>query len=188
MNLVERAKAILQNPKSEWLVIEGETQSTGALFWNYVVPLAAILPVAAFIGTSVTGYVGYRLGFFSGLARAVTIYVLTLASVYVMAFVIDFLAGTFGGQRNFSNAMKVSVYAPTAAWLASIFDVNPAIAFLSIMGLYSFYLLYTGLAVLMKPPPDKVLLYTIAVSACVFVFWLAILGVPAVIFGMRALS
>lgn len=57
------------------------------------------------------------------------------------------------------------------------------------MGLYSFYLLFTGLAALMKPPPSKVLLYTVSVSVCVFVFWLAILGVPAaMIFGVRALS
>jgi hypothetical protein len=189
MNLVERARAILQNPKSEWKVIEGEPDDTGALFWNYVVPLAAIPPVAIFIGTSITGYVGYRLGFVSGLMRAATVYVLSLAGVFVTAFVIDSLAGTLGGQRNFGNALKVSVYAPTAAWLASIFDVNPVLAFLSIMGLYSFYLLYTGLAALMKPPPDKVLLYTIAVSVCVFVFWLVILGVPAaMVFGMRALS
>ena len=189
MSLVERAKGILQNPKSEWKAIEGEPDDVGALFWNYVVPLAAIPPVAAFIGTSITGYVGFRLGFVSGLVRATMVYVLSLASVFVTAYVIDFLAETFRGQRNFGNALKVSVYAPTAAWLASIFDVNPAIAFLSLMGLYSFYLLFTGLAALMKPPPNKVLLYTVSVSVCVFVFWLAILGVPAaMIFGVRALS
>lgn len=115
MSLVEQAKGILQNPKSERKAIEGEPDDVGALFWNYVVPLAAIPPVAAFIGTSITGYVGFRLGFVSGLVRATTVYVLSLASVFVMAYVIDFLAETFRGQRDFGNALKVSVYAPTAA-------------------------------------------------------------------------
>jgi hypothetical protein len=58
MNLVERIKAILQNPKSEWKVIEGEQHSASYLFANYVAILAAIPPVAAFIGVSMTGFVG----------------------------------------------------------------------------------------------------------------------------------
>jgi Yip1 domain len=185
MNLVERAKAILQNPKSEWKVIEGEQDGTGTLFWNYVIPLAAIPPAAAFVGTSMTGYVGYRLNFFSGLTWAVTIYVLTLASVWVTAFIIDFLAGAFGARKNFGNAMRVSVYAPTAAWLAGVFDVNPALAFLSLMGLYSFYLLSTGLGELMKPPAGKLLAYTIAVVLCIAVLWLIALGLAAMTFGLH---
>jgi len=188
MNLVERIKAILQNPKSEWKVIEGEQHSAGYLFANYVAILAAIPPVAVFIGVSMTGFVGYRFGFVSGLIWAAIVYVLMLVSVFVMAYVIDYLAGVFGGQRNFGNALKVAVYAPTAAWVASIFDIQPPLAFLSLMGLYSFYLLYTGLAALMKPPAEKLLIYTIAAVACVFVLWLVIMGVLALMFGMRALG
>ena len=186
MNLVERIKAILQNPKSEWKVIEGEQHSAGYLFTNYVAILAAIPPVAAFIGVSMTGFAGYRFGFVSGLIWAAIVYVLILLGVFVMAYVIDYLAGVFGGQRNFGNALKVAVYAPTAAWVASIFDIQPPLAFLSLMGLYSFYLLYTGLAALMKPPAEKLLIYTIAAVACVFVLWLVIMGVLALMFGMRA--
>ena len=36
-------------------------------------------------------------------------------------------------------------------------------AFLGILGLYSLYLLHTGIAALMKPPADKALIYTIVV-------------------------
>ena len=84
-------------------------------------------------------------------------------------------------QRNFNKAMKVAVYAPTAFWLAAIFNVQPPLAFLSLMGLYSFYLLYTGLAALMKPPADKVLTYTIATVACVAVLWIVLAGVPVLL-------
>jgi hypothetical protein len=61
-----------------------------------------------------------------------------LVNVFVMAYIIDYLAGVFGGQRNFGNAMKVAVNAPTAAWVASIFDIQPPLAFLCLMGLYKF--------------------------------------------------
>ncbi len=145
MNLAERVKAILQNPKSEWLVIESEPAGFAALFVKYAVVLAAIPPVCALIGAAFTGYIGYRMPFGIALKWALIAYGLSLISVLVTAFVIDALAVTFGGQRDFNKAMKVSVYAPTAAWAAGIFTIQPPIAFLFLTGLYSFYLLYTGL-------------------------------------------
>jgi MFS family permease len=187
MNLVERVKAILQNPKSEWIVIDGERHSAGYLFTHYVAIIAAIPLVAGFVGAAITGYVGYRVDVRSALVWALIVYGLTLVSVFLSAYLIDFLAGVFGGRRNSDSAMKVAAYAPTAAWVASVFDVQPAIAFLSLMGLYSFYLLYTGLAVLMKPAAEKLLLYTIAVVLGVGAIWLVVLGIAAMTLGPRML-
>ena len=39
--------------------------------------------------------------------------------VFIVAFVVDALAPTFGGRKDFISAMKVAAFAPTAAWLAS---------------------------------------------------------------------
>jgi hypothetical protein len=105
--------------------------------------------------------------------------------VFVMAFAIDALAGVFGGQKNFPNAMKVSAYFPTAAWLAGAFNIIPALALLSILGLYSFYLLYTGLSPLMKAPQEKAVVYTITVVVCAIIVWIVMLAIPAAVIGMR---
>jgi hypothetical protein len=184
MNLVERVKAILLQPKSEWAVIEREPGDAGYLFSNYVAIVAAIPPVCSFIGTSIIGFGPIRLGIVSGLLHAVVVYVLTLVGVFVVAYVIDFLAGYFDGKKNLGNAMKVSAYAPTAAWVAGVFNLIPALAILSILGLYSLYLLHTGIAALMKPPESKALVYTIAVVICVVVLWLVIFGVVGALFGV----
>jgi Yip1 domain len=151
MNLVERIKGILLQPKSEWPAIEREPGDAGYLFPNYVAIVAAIPAVCTFIGTSLIGYGGYRIGIGLGLVRAVVVYALSLAGVFVVAYIIDFLAGTFGAQKNPENAMRVSAYAPTAAWVAGVFNIIPALAFLGILGLYSLYLLHTGIVALMKP-------------------------------------
>jgi|PersoiStandDraft_1058852.scaffolds.fasta_scaffold08234_2 hypothetical protein len=183
MNLFERVKAILLQPKSEWPVIEREPGDAGYLFSNYVAILAAIPPVCSFVGGSIVGFGPYRIGIFSGLIHAVIIYGLTLASVFVTAYIIDYLAGMFGGQKNLDNAMRVSAYAPTAAWLAGVFNIIPFLGILGILGLYSIYLLHTGIAALMKPPADKAVIYTIAVIVCVIVIWFVIIGVLGAIFG-----
>ena len=185
MNLVERVKAILLQPKSEWTVIEGEPGDISFLLTNYVAILAAIPAVCTFIGGSIIGYGPFRVGLFAGLIHAVFTYVLTLGGVVVVAYIIDFLAGTFGGRSNLNNAMKVASYAPTAAWLAGVFNLIPVLAILGLLGLYSVYLLHTGLATLMKPAQDKALFYTIAVIVCVIVIWAIIfLGIVRVITGL----
>jgi hypothetical protein len=183
MNLVERIKGILLQPKSEWPAIEREPGDAGYLFSNYVAIVAAIPPVCTFIGTSIIGFGGFRIGLGLGIARAIVAYVLTLAGVFVVAYIIDFLSATFGAQKSFDNAMRVSAYAPTAAWVAGVFNIIPALAFLGILGLYSLYLLHTGIAALMRPPADKAVVYTIAVIVCAIIVWIIIFGITALLFG-----
>jgi hypothetical protein len=165
MNLVERVKAILLSPKTEWQVIEGEPGDANYLFTNYVAILAAVPAVTAFLGYSIAG-----LGIGRALILAIFLYVIHCAAWYVGALVIDGLAPTFGGQKNFPNALKVSAYSSTAAWLAGIILLIPLLAVLILLGLlYSIYLLWLGLPVLMKSPPDRAAGYTAAVVVITFV-------------------
>jgi hypothetical protein len=168
MNLVERAKKLLLQPKEEWAAIAAETHSVQDLYTKYVMILAAIPAVAAFIGFSFIGVSGfgasYRTPIGAGLAQMVLQYLLSLASVYVMALIIDALAPTFGDEKNFNQAMKVAAFFPTASWIAGVFYLIPALGILAILGaLYSLYLLYLGLPLLMKAPDEKSVPYTVVV-------------------------
>jgi Yip1-like protein len=175
VDIVTRAKNILLKPKEEWVVITGETTSTADLYKSYVVPLAAVPAVASFIGLSLVGMpmVG-RIGIGTGLAMMVLQYLLGLAAVYVLALVINALAPSFGGQKDMGRALKVSAYSMTAAWLAGIFGILPMLGFLSIVGLYSFYLLYLGLPLLMNAPAEKAAGYTVVVVLAGIVIWMVV--------------
>jgi hypothetical protein len=173
----------LLNPKAEWPVIEREPGDTAWLFRNYVAILAAIPPVCTFIGTSLIGVYGHRIGIFIGLAHALISYVLTFLGVYIAAMVIDLLAQTFGAQRDFANAMRVASYTPTAAWVAGVFHLIPVLGVLAILGLYSLYLLHTGIGALMRPPADKALIYTIVTIVCVLVIWMVIGAIQVLLIG-----
>jgi Yip1-like protein len=168
MALMDRAKNIVLQPKTEWPVIDAEQTSVAALYTGYIIPLAAIGPVARFIGWS---FIGMRIPFagsirvpiLAGLRIAVVEYIGWLVGAYVLALVIDALAPTFGGTKNQIQALKVTTYSMTAAWLALAFDLIPALAFLKILGLYSLFLLFLGLPILMKSPEDKAMGYTVVV-------------------------
>jgi hypothetical protein len=184
VNLVARAKGILLDPQAEWRTIAAERTSAAALITNYVAILAAIPAVCGFIGTSIVGIAGYRTPLIGGLAGAIVGYILSLVGVFIVAFVIDVLAPTFGGAKDFISAMKVAAFAPTAAWLASVFTAIPVLTVLVVLGLYSFYLFYVGLPVLMRVRQDKALGYFFAVMVGVIIVWAIILFLPGRLFGL----
>jgi hypothetical protein len=166
MWLIERAKAIVLRPRAEWKVIEQETQTLPDLLVSYVAILAAIPEVARFLGQSFIG--GYT-PLVPSLIRAVVVYLVTFAMVYIIAGVIDLLAPRFGGEKNFANAVKLSVYSHTPLWLAGIFLLIPGLNFLLILGVYGVYLLWTGLPLLMRVPTEKALPYAVIVTACALI-------------------
>lgn len=179
MNLVARAKAILMNPKQEWPVIEKETTTTAELYTGYIVPLAAIGPIARAIGMSLLGVNlgilgSYRISPQNAVGGAVVGFVLALVGVWLLGWIINFLAPKFGGQSNASQALKVAAYSSTAAWLAGAFAIVPAMAILGILGLYSLYLLYLGLPALMKSPQEKALGYTVVVVIAAIIIFLCV--------------
>jgi hypothetical protein len=183
MNLVERVKRILLSPKTEWEVIDAEPATPGALYTGYIMPLAAIGPIAQLIGYSAFGitvpFMGtYRVPIGSALTSAIVSYVLTLIATYVLALIIDALAPTFNGQRNQIQALKLAAYSSTASWVAGVFALIPGLRLLTILGLYSLYLLYLGLPILMKSPREKALAYTGLVVLAAIVLFL-IIGVIA---------
>lgn len=173
MNLIARAKAILVTPKQEWTVIDPEPLNITELLIGYVLPLAAIGPIARFIGFSIFGFGGFRLSMGWGISQAITSFVLGVIGVFVLAWVINALAPTFGATQSMPQAIKLSAYSMTAAWIAGIFYLLPFLAILALIGaLYSLYLFYVGLPVLMKVPADKVVTYAVVIFvACIILFW-----------------
>ena len=180
MNLFERVKNIILNPKQEWNVIDTEARETIELYKRYIIPLAAIGPIASFIGTtlvgiSLPGIDTYRIPFGAAIGQTVVSYVLSLIAVYIMGLVIDFLTPTFSGEKNANQALKVAVYSSTATWLGGIFGLVPILGFVSIIAsLYSIYLLYLGLPVLMKCPKEKALIYTVAILIAAIIIFVLI--------------
>lgn len=116
MSLLQRVQDILLKPRDTWPVIAQEGGDTASVYSSYIVYLAAIPAVAAFIGLSLVG------------------------------------AGAFG----------ISVRVPVMSGL-----VNMVVSYvLSLAALYSIYLIYTGIPVLIKCPPEKATNYTAVVVVC----------------------
>ena len=166
-NLIDRAKSILLNPRTEWPVIAAEPDTISGIYTRYILIMAAIPAVLQFISTALIGvsvpFLGsYRVGVGPALGGAVLAYLLTLVAVFVVAFIVDALAPTFSGEKNQLQALKVVAYSYTASWVISIAGLIPGLKLISaLVGLvYGIYLLNMGLPFTMKCPPEKSAGYT----------------------------
>ncbi|MCB2074156.1 MAG: YIP1 family protein [Novosphingobium sp.] len=186
--LVDRAKAIILKPKEEWPKIEAETAGQGEILRSYVLPLAAIAPITTLIGGQIFGYgafgFSYRPSLVGSIVTALVSYVLAIVSVYVLMFIADFLAPKFGGRSDRNSAFKLVAYGSTAAWLAGVFNLVPALSVFGLLGLYSIYLYYSGATPLMKVPQDKSVAYTAVTIVCAILLMIIVTPITAAITGL----
>lgn len=184
-NLIERVKAILLTPKTEWPVIAAEPDTTAGLYTRYILIVSALGPIAMFIKGSLIGtstFLGtFRMDVGTGLKFSVLTYVLGLVGVFLWSLIINVLAPTFGGQKDSVQALKTAAYAATGAWVASAGQVVPWLGWLiGLAGaIYSIYLLYLGLPHTMKAPADKAAGYTaVTIIVAIVLSWIlwAIVG------------
>lgn len=169
--LLQRVLDILMSPRDTWLQIDAEDGNPGRIYLGYLVFLAAIPAVAGFIGYSLVGVgafgISVRVPVVQGLVSMVVGYVLSLAMVYVLALIANMLAPRFQAQQDMGSAFKLVAYASTAGMLGGVFSILPSLAMLGLLAaLYSVYLIYSGIPVLMKAPQEKAVGYTAALVVC----------------------
>ena len=188
MNLIQRTQDILLKPKDTWPQIAQETTTTQSIYQEWLLIMAAIPAVAGFIGLSVIGAgafgFSYRMPIISGLVHMVVSYGLWLVMVYLMALLVDVLAPNFGGTRDRMAALKLMAYSSTAGFIGGAFQLLPSLGVVGLLfSLYSVYLLYLGLPVLMRNPPERSGAYTAVVVVVCIVAGVIVGSLSGLVFG-----
>lgn len=193
-NLVARAKAMILSPQSEWIVIRNAPMGVAGLYRNYAMILAAIPALAGFLRSVVFGHgflFRYRSGIFSALSAALLQYLLSLVAMAVIALIANAVVTRFEGRADRLGAFNLATFSLTASWLAGAFELIPGLGLLSLLGLYSFYLLYTGLPVMLRVPREKALICTLVIalaSAVVLMLASAVVSPLAALIAGRSAS
>ncbi|MEO5766287.1 MAG: Yip1 family protein [Casimicrobiaceae bacterium] len=174
MALVDRLKGILFEPRKEWPKIAAETATPQSIYATWVCLFAAIGPLALIVAGGAGG----------GAKFAVGTYIMSLVITFILALLIDALAPSFGGTKDFIAALKLSAYSYTAAWIAGVFNLLGMLGgILALLAaIYSWYTFYLGAPVLKKSSQEKAVPFTIVIVLCgiglglLFSFALAGLG------------
>jgi hypothetical protein len=185
---IERIRLILFKPHQAWIVIKGESTGFADVLTHYLLPLVAIPAFCGMIGYT---FIGMRFGFRAlvyrvplpmALVWAVVFYVATLFGIYVEGIVINTLAPSFHAKQHAIDAFKLAAYAYTPAAIAGILNIFPSLSVLVfLLSLYSIYLLYCGLPVMMEAPQEKVFVYLVLIVVVMIVVYLLFRMIPAAI-------
>jgi len=190
-SIIERAKAIITNPKSEWHEVAEEAKTPNQVLLQYALPLAALGPLANFVGGQLFGYGGFgfsvRFSLSTALSMAISSFVLSIVALYFVAFIANQLSPRFGGKSDFASAFRLVAYSMTAAWLAAAFGLIPMLGILTLLGLYSIYLLYTGARPIMGVAEDQAATYTIVTIVIAIVVNLVVATMASWIGGMPSM-
>ena len=132
-------------------------------------PLAAIPVVCDLIGSTLFGHM---LQFDPGqaLIRGVVTWIMSVALVFFIGVLINTVADNFEADKNELAAQKIAAYSLTPAFLSGFFSLWPPLWWLSLFALAAMvFLMYRGLPILMKTPPERALGYasTVTVAAAV---------------------
>lgn len=179
--LASRAVAVLFRPAAAWEMAAAETTSVRQLLLGYVAPLAAIPAVCGgvskLLGFSIAD-VGLRSDPLTVVIEAVVGLAMMVVVVWLAGQIVGRLAGLFGGVTDGARGVRLVAYAGTAFWLAGLLYLVPGLEMpAALLGLlWSLYLFYGGLSVLLAVPEDRVL-------TC-FAASLLLLGLVAVLWGI----
>ena len=103
--LLTSVRNILLAPRSEWPVIRNEATTVQSIYTGYLCLIGLVPAIAGFIGMSLVGAGGFGVSFkvpiVTGLVNMVVGYALWLIAAYLLARLVDALAPTFGGRKDF---------------------------------------------------------------------------------------
>ena len=183
-----RITRILVAPRVVWHEIKEDRDTFGHVLTHYLLPLAAIPAVFAFFGHVFVGmpssyrYIVYRAPFGLAFLRMLIYYVLLVAGFYVQGIIINALAASFHARQDATNAFKLAVFSCVPAFIAGILYCVPVLSALVLfISLYSIYILYRGVPIMMAVPKEKVGGYTISIVVVMIVIWVIVNGICGVV-------
>ena len=181
---------LLRHPESEWKTIRKENCTIGKCYCSHVLLLAAIPPLAGYIGTTQVGWQVaarevHRLTPESALWIAILSYLTILVAVFSIGMLIHWMGKTYGAKRSLPQCIALAAYTATPLFLAGIMLLYPMLWLNLLIGLpvlaYTVYLLYPGVPIVMGIPPERGFLFSTAVLAVGLVTLVAVLAATVIL-------
>jgi len=181
---------LLSRPEDEWKDIRKENCTIGKCYCSHVLLLAAIPPLAGYIGTTQVGWSVVsrevnRLTPESALWIAVLSYLTILVAVFTVGKLIHWMGQTYGAKQTLPQCIALAAYTATPLFLIGIMLVYPVLWLNLLIGLpalaYTVYLLYTGVPIIMGIPKERGFLFSSAVLAVGLVMLVAVLAATVIL-------
>jgi hypothetical protein len=190
--LLRHIWGLFASPVNEWRAIRDRNISANIAF-IYALLLAAIPAVCGFVGTTqhgweVGGGVQVSLTTQSAAVIAVLYYLVLLAAVFSVGWMIRWMGETYGAMQPFTRCLVLAVFIPVPLFLAGFFQLYPVLWLNLIVGIpalsYTVFLLYIGIPIMMEIPQERGFLFASAVLAFGLIGLVGVLAVTVLLWGI----
>ncbi len=179
------------HPRNEWHSIEKlhEKISYSLLHVFIVALIPAICGyyAAAHIGWTIGAGDPIKLAKSSALFMSVGMYFALVGGVFSLAYLIYWMAKTFDSTPNYTQSFELAAYTATPLLMVGIAALYPVLWFVAIAALcamiYSVYLLYSGVPIMMNIEEGKGFIYASSVVTCGLVLLVGIMAASTIIMG-----
>jgi hypothetical protein len=180
---------VLRSPGDVFAAFAERPPSALRVFFGFALWLVVLPPLCAYVGTITFGW---RLGVAPIVLPAPVIaaigaayFLLLLVGLLSTAFVARWMAQTYGARESFGASLALVAVVGVPLALGSIAHLYPH-AFLNVLVLvpaliWSMYLLYRGLPIVLGTDPGRGMLMASSLIAYLLVAWVSLLGVTVVL-------
>lgn len=171
--LINRIWGLFLRPGKEWELIQEEQASRSKPYLLYLLLLAAIPPIAGYIGATQIGWqIGNgsitKLTVTSTIPLCIAAYFAIVIGIYATGVAIDWMHRTYTDRQDTQfSGLGFAVYVATPLLVLSIIGIYPEIWLglitLVIASSYSAYLLYKGVPILFQIPRERGALFASAI-------------------------
>lgn len=183
---------LFTRPVDAWYSIRERNISAGTALLQ-VLMLAAIPAVSGYIGTTrfgwqVGGSVPVRLTSESALLIAVIYYLVIIAAVYSVAWMMRWMGQTYGADQPFNRCLVLAAFIPVPLFIAGFMQLYPLLWLNLIVGIpataYTIFLLYIGIPIMMEISEERGFLFASAVLAFGLVGLVGVLAASVILWGI----
>jgi len=181
---------LFTHPEKEWKTIRKENCTIGRCYCSHVLLLAAIPPIAGYIGTTQVGWQivtaeVHRLTHQSALWIAILSYLTILVAVFAIGKMIHWMGQTYGAKQTLPQCIALAAYTATPLFLIGVMLLYPVLWLNLLIGLvalmYTVYLLYLGVPIVMGISKERGFLFASAVLAVGLVALVAVLAATVIL-------
>jgi hypothetical protein len=178
---------IYTHPKEEWHHIEKRHES---LIYSLVHTLIVAL-IPAICCYYATAHIGWTIGTGdliklsnqSAQIMAISMYFGLAFGVFSLACLIQWMAETFDSKPDYIQSLELATYTATPLIMVGVTALFPVLWFvtLSVISaiIYSIYLLYSGVPIMMNIPEEKGFIYASSVVTCGLVLLVSAMAIIA---------
>lgn len=183
---------LITRPGEEWKRILQHSADDTSLAIRHTLSLALLPAVCAYIGTTQVGWkvgsgTAVRLTDDSALLISTLYYITLVVGVFSVAYMVYWMANTYGAKQPFRRALVLASYIPTPLFLVGAMQIYPVVWLNLLIGLpalaLTVILLYTGIPTMMEISEERGFLFSSAVLAVGLVLLVALLATTVILWG-----